>query len=44
MSANKKLLIVEDEIAILEGLEDLFTFNGYDVDTRTDGAEGLAAA
>ena len=43
-SAKKKLLIVEDEQAILRGLEDLFTFNGFDVHSRSDGQEGLDAA
>ncbi|MFT7562116.1 MAG: DNA-binding response OmpR family regulator [Flavobacteriales bacterium] len=41
---KQKILIVEDEKAILQGLEDLFVFNGYEVVTRSDGAEGLAAA
>ena len=45
MSSNKqKLLIVEDEQAILRGLVDLFEFNGFDVDSRSDGQEGLDAA
>ena len=39
-----KLLIVEDEQAILQGLCDLFVFKGYDVDSRSDGNEGLQAA
>lgn len=36
-----KLLIVEDESAILKGLCDVFVFNGYDVDTAQTGKEGL---
>ncbi len=44
MSNKKRLLIVEDEQAILQGLEDLFVFNGYEVESRSDGAEGLEAA
>lgn len=44
MSIKQKLLIVEDEQAILHGLVDLFTFNGFDVDSRSDGKEGLDAA
>jgi len=44
MSGRKKLLIVEDEKAILQGLEDLFVFNGYEVESRMDGKEGLQAA
>ncbi|MCF2908332.1 response regulator transcription factor [Pseudoalteromonas sp. DL2-H2.2] len=38
------LLIVEDEPAILRGLTDLFVFHGYDVDSETDGAQGLKRA
>lgn len=44
MTNAKKLLIVEDEQAILRGLEDLFSFNGFQVDSRSDGKEGLDAA
>jgi two-component system response regulator RegX3 len=44
MKEKFKLLIVEDEQAILQGLEDLFVFHGYDVDSRMDGKEGLSAA
>ena len=44
MPTKLKLLIVEDEEAILQGLMDLFTYNGYEVDSRTDGKEGLEAA
>ena len=39
-----KLLIVEDEIAIQQGLVDLFVFHGYEVATYSNGREGLAAA
>ena len=39
-----KLLIVEDEIAILQGLTDLFVFHGYDVDSNRDGRDGLEMA
>lgn len=44
MSKKAKLLIVEDEIAIQQGLIDLFVFNGYDVVAHADGKEGLDAA
>jgi len=44
MTVKYKLLIVEDEQAIQQGLLDLFTFNGYDVEARSDGKEGLDAA
>lgn len=44
MPTKPKLLIVEDETAIQQGLMDLFTFNGYAVDARADGKAGLDAA
>jgi two-component system alkaline phosphatase synthesis response regulator PhoP len=44
MAKKAKLLIVEDEIAIQQGLVDLFVFNGYDVEAFTDGKEGCDAA
>lgn len=44
MSEKNRLLIVEDEEAILQGLCDLFEFNGYEVDSRMDGRDGLRAA
>ena len=44
MSKKAKLLVVEDELAIQQGLIDLFVFNGYDVEAYSDGKEGLAAA
>ena len=39
-----KLLIVEDEEAIRNGLVDVFVFHGYDVDTAADGKSGLQKA
>lgn len=44
MSKKAKLLVVEDEIAIQQGLVDLFVFNGYEVQACSDGKEGLDAA
>lgn len=44
MSKKARLLIVEDEVAIQQGLIDLFVFNGYDVVAHADGKEGLDAA
>ena len=44
MSKKLKLLIIEDEVAIVQGLVDLFVFHGYDVDASRDGAEGLTMA
>ena len=39
-----RLLIVEDEEAILQGLADVLVFNGYDVETAKDGESGLEKA
>lgn len=39
-----KILIVEDEQAISQGLQDLFVFHGYDVSLAKDGKEGLSQA
>lgn len=44
MSQKPSILIVEDEPSILRGLTDLFVFHGFDVDSRTDGKEGLDQA
>jgi two-component system alkaline phosphatase synthesis response regulator PhoP len=42
MNRKLRLLIVEDEPAILHGLLDLFVFHGYDVDAATDGLDALS--
>jgi len=39
-----KLLIIEDEQAILQGLVDVFVFHGFEVDPVADGKEGLEKA
>ena len=39
-----KLLIVEDEQAILQGLVDVFVFHGFEVDSADDGKDGLEKA
>lgn len=44
MTNKPKLLIVEDEVAILRGLTDLFTFHDFDVSSEQDGKKGLATA
>jgi len=36
-----RILIVEDEVAMLSGLKDNLEFEGYQVDTAEDGAVGL---
>ena len=44
MSRKRRILIIEDEEPIRNGLLDLFVFHGYEVDSADDGAEGLAKA
>jgi len=44
MKAKPRLLIVEDEAAILFGLTDVFVYHGFDVDSAKDGKEGLRKA
>lgn len=44
MDRKIKLLIIEDEEAILQGLTDLFVFHGYAVDTSKDGQDALEMA
>lgn len=43
-NSNTKILIIEDEIAIAEGLVDLCELNGYQVKHAADGETGLAEA
>lgn len=44
MAKKNRLLIVEDEAAILHGLIDVFVFHGFDVDAAGDGKTGLDKA
>jgi len=44
MASKPKLLIVEDEQAILLGLIDVFVFHGFNVDSADDGQIGLSKA
>lgn len=44
MSAKAKILVVEDEEAILTGLRDVLVFHGFDVDSATEGLTGLNKA
>lgn len=44
MNKKIRILIVEDEVAIREGLIDVFIYHGYDVDFSGDGAQGLEKA
>lgn len=39
-----KILIVEDEVAIREGLIDVFVYHGYEVDSTGHGTDGLEKA
>lgn len=42
--ARSRILVVEDDPAILRGLLDVLTFNGYEAAGVADGPEGLATA
>lgn len=44
MNRKLRILIVEDEPAIRAGLEDVFVYHGYEVDSAADGAQGLKLA
>lgn len=39
-----RILVIEDEAAIRDGLVDLFVFHGYAVETAADGRQGLELA
>ncbi len=42
--SSETVLIIEDELAMLRGLKDNFEFQGYLVNTASDGQKGLTAA
>lgn len=42
--AKPRLLIIEDEDTILQGLADVFVYNGYEVETASEGRTGLEMA
>lgn len=42
--AKARILIIEDDPAILTGLQDVLVFNGYRADGESDGGQGLATA
>ncbi len=44
MNRKIRLLVVEDEAAIREGLIDLFVFHGYEVESAAEGRQGLEMA
>lgn len=44
MTKRRHILIVEDEPAIRDGLQNLFVFHGYKVSVGLDGTSGLALA
>lgn len=41
---SKKILVIEDELALSQVLSDRFTEEGFDVQTAGDGEEGLKKA
>ncbi len=44
MTRKRRVLVVEDEPAIRDGLVDVFVFHGYEVEASGDGRAGLALA
>ena len=44
MKKNKKILIVEDEVSLINVLSDKLTSEGYEVIKALDGKDGLKAA
>lgn len=44
MQTKQRILLVEDEEAIRQGLIDVFIYHGYDVDFADDGGDGLEKA
>ena len=44
MNRKLKVLVVEDEAAIRNGLQDVFVYHGYEVDAVADGREALPKA
>ncbi|MBN8542621.1 MAG: response regulator transcription factor [Deltaproteobacteria bacterium] len=44
MANSKHILLIEDEPAIRDGLQNLFVFHGYRVSACPDGISGLSAA
>ena len=42
--SKARILVVEDDTAILKGLQDVFVFNGYEPTGVEDGGEGLKKA
>ena len=44
MSRKIRILVVEDETAIRNGLVDVFVYHGYEVEAAADGIEGLEKA
>ena len=44
MSQKPRILIVEDELAILKGLIDVFVYHGFDVESAEQGGDGLHKA
>jgi DNA-binding response OmpR family regulator len=39
-----RILVIEDDPAILQGLQDVLVFNGYSAEGAADGGQGLTAA
>src|SRR3954467_3248049 len=43
-SGKKRILVIEDEPDIVRGIKDALEFEGFEVQSRGTGAEGLTAA
>jgi CheY-like chemotaxis protein len=41
-SGRKRILLVEDDVGVREGISDCLVLEGYEVDTAANGAEALA--
>ena len=41
--AGEKILVVEDDISLLAGVQDILELAGFQVATAANGVEGLAA-
>ena len=39
----KKILIIEDELLLREGISEILTFEGFEVNQAVNGEEGLQA-
>ena len=43
MAAKKKILVIDDDVDITDSIKAILTANGFEVDTASDGKDGLDA-